>query len=578
MANKTTLELYDSKEDYFKDIWARYDTDKSLIYMDDYTIKDANDKALPKRANAISVTLNLAANQARIAARKLIKSEKQLVIEGNKKGRALSDKETSLIEKFANAVMDEANDRLKKRFIPSLKDIAANHLVTRGAHARRIWSYTSGGVYIPDILPLDMRYVRYEVGNDGLNWAGYQSTRTSGTVYSEYFTKENKLRSKVESFGDSDTDVEVVAIYNGEVEEVWAGGELISIKEHKFGYTPIVIQVVGTGFMLMDEGYLEHWGESILEMNRKLYGEANRQASVEQSLMMRSLLPSYAQEKKNTTDETVDYPPVQGELVPLPGESKLQAIPTPDLNMASRMAVSRLNSVLTQAGYNDVDLGNMGDASAVTISTQAEIREDHLLPFLDALSGLDEQTIEMVIDQVKAGGYSVESGRRGMTLTVKPSDLDGDYTIRYVYMSKDRKQEIANLAMAQVAKAMGLPDEHIIRDIYKYENPAELIAMMETQKAERDDPVIGMVRRAHALVDEAEGRDTDVKNAKLIESMLLTDTAVNVLRNRYNPQPQQIPETMQPGQENKPEGSSPSLVPLMGAGRSTTRAMGANVE
>jgi hypothetical protein len=573
---KTTLELFDEKEAYFKALWSRYDADKKLIYMDDYELKNAAGESLPKDAGAISLTLNLAANQARVVSRKLIKAEKQLVIEGTKNNRAMNDKETGKIEAFVNNAFDMADDRLKKRFIPSLKAMASNHLVVRGDRARRSWSYvTKDGVYIPDILPLDIRYVRYEIGPDGINWGGYEGKRNSQALYLEYNVKENKLRGSLATFEDKDEEVTIKVIYTDKVEEVWAEKTLISQKEHKFGYPPIVIQVVGSGFMLMDEGYLEHWGESVLEMNRKLYDEANRQASIEQSLMMKSLLPPVVQTKETNTDATIDYPSKSGSIQPIPKGNKVDIVPTPDLNMASRMAVSRLNAVMQQAGFNDVDLGNT-DLSAVSIATQSAIRDQQLSPFLEALAGIDEQTAEMLIGQYRAGGYKAEVGRQGSKASISPADLDGDYTIRYIYMSKDVKQEIANLAMAQAAKAMGLPDEHIIRDIYKYDNPGELLAQMQSQKAERDDPVIGIVRRAHALVDEAQDLDADEKNAKLIESMLLTDTAVNILKQRYNPQP--VPENMQPGNNQggqKITGSS--LVPLLGAGKMAGQPQEANV-
>lgn len=565
---KTIKEIFDNKKTSFSALWARYDTDKDLVYMADYVLKNAMGQEVPKDI-AISVTLNRAANQARIVSRKLMKAERQIVIEGKKNNRAMNDKETHKIESFVTGAFDQADDRLKKKFMPNLKTFAASHLVVRGSCGRRVWSYLKDDSYIPDILNLDMRYVVYEIGKDGLKYAGYTCVRSGAAIADEYAVEGNIYRDTAADYAEKDEeDITLTVIYDDGKEYVYVETSLISEKKHDFGYPPIVIQPVGAGFMLMDSGYLEHWGESILEMNRKLYEEENRQASIEQSLAMESLLPGYIHEKLDATRKTADYPSAPGDVTPIVKGETLKLAERPDLNNAFRFATSRITGAIQQAGVNDTDLGNT-DMSAVAITAQTEIRDQSLSPFLEALAGLDEQTATMLIDQYKTGGYKADIGLSGKKGTITIAELDGDYTVRFIHMSKDKKQEIANLAMAQAAKAMGLPDEYIVRDVMKYDNPGELLAMIESAKAEQDDPIIGIVRRAHALVDEAEGLDTEEKNAKLIESMLLTDTAVNQLRQRYMPQPAINPQNNETKPSDKITGAS--LVPLLGGGKMTGR-------
>ena len=44
----------------------------------------------------------------------------------------------------------------------------------------------------------------------------------------------------------------------------------------------------------------------------------------------------------------------------------------------------------------------------------------------------------------------------GHKINFSPADLEGDFTIRYIFTSKDPKMEVANLAIAQAAASMGI--------------------------------------------------------------------------------------------------------------------------
>ncbi len=546
----STLEMWDKAEARFADIYARYDEDRDLAYLTAYTLTDSEGKAIKE---TVPITLNDPAVLLNTITSALMGAIRQPEVIGQRNGKPMTERDANKIEEFVQAAFEQADDLLAKRFETTLQAFAVNHLCLRGASARRVWSYADkAGNYVPDILPLDMRFVRYAVGRDGLIWAGYIGRRTPESIYEEY--------GKV--IADS-SDVDVICVNTKEDEEVWIKKELISTKKHSWSYVPVVIQLVPSGFSLRDIGYQAHEGEGLFFLNRDLFAENNRIASIEATLALKTVLPPYQIPRSDMGGKPAPYPDKAGKVTEVPVGEEYKLLPVADMNRAAQLARVDLQGAAQRGGVNNIDLGNVSTpTSAVWITVQSELRNKILFPRLQALDFLDQQTAYMLIDQFKNGGFEGEVGRRGMKVSVTPAEMEGDFTFRYRSMTKTREQEIANLAMAQAARGI-LPEKVILRDVLLAENPDELMAALESQRAEEIDPVIGIIRRAHALVDEAEDMADEKRDAKLIESMMLTERAVQVLESRMMPQPPATTQEPEPV-ENKP--NSNVLVPLLGAG------------
>ncbi|MDD5220506.1 MAG: hypothetical protein PHV11_08065 [Candidatus Bipolaricaulis sp.] len=524
----TSKQLYDKKKDSFNELWARYDQDRDLVYMTDYKIKDSKGKPIN---NTVSVTMNKAALDAKVVADRLMQAKKQLVIEGTKNNRPMRPKETSKIEAFLESAKMQADDLNKRRNVPGLRKFAANQLTVRGAAFRRVWTYLDDS-YVPDILTADIRYVVYEYGTDGLWWFGYTVSRPAYLVNEQYKTSISE-----------DKECELLCCYDDTKEDIWLESELISTKKHKFGYAPGVVELCAEGFQLRDKDFLVHDHESALWLNRKLYDSQNMQASIEATLDLKTVIPPYVKPRKDMAGPDAAYPDKPGTITEYPEGEIPTILEQKDLNSASRNFSQRIEAALGAGGADATDLGaHPIPDSAVLLQGLSEIRSRKDTARLEALAGLDEQTDRMLIDQYKAGGFQSEVGIVGHKVNITPADLEGDYTIRYIYTAKDPKMEIVNMATAQAAASMGIPKEVWVPDILKYDKPDELLEAMDAAQAERDDPTIGMFRRAHALVDEAEDLDGWEKESKLYEAQQLTLNACQILKNRTQPQPQEQPE------------------------------------
>jgi len=212
-----------------------------------------------------------------------------------------------------------------------------------------------------------------------------------------------------------------------------------------------------------------------------------------------------------------------------------------------------------------VDKGEVNmPSSAVSIAALQEIRSKLQEPFLLALSMFRQQLSPMMIDFYKilyTKNPSIKVGSKGRRKTYTDKDFEGEYTIRYRFMTKDKQEEIANIAVYQATKGE-LPLEVRVRDILKHADPAKLIAQLNAEKAELAEPAIMLKRMAHSLVDESVELEGDEKEAKLLESKMLSERADILLRQRYNPE---MPLEESQGQSGE-AGNSALLMPLLGQG------------
>jgi hypothetical protein len=337
-----------------------------------------------------------------------------------------------------------------------------------------------------------------------------------------------------------------------------------------FGKPPFVIQPAPAGFMLLDKGYMVHEGEDIFFLDRGLYPELNRLMSIDQTLAMKAIMPPYQKQVADMAGEPAPYPGGIGEVNEVLPNEKFELIPQPDINTASRVAHQNIAGAVQRGGVNNIDLGNVTQTvSAVWITEQTEIRNKLISPRLGALAKLREQRERLKIEQfVKLGLTDTAIGKRGRKRSYSVAGLGNadNYDISFRLMSKSKKQEIANLAMAAAARDV-LSEETTIRDILMSDDPEGEFARLKAERAERADPVIALFRMACALADEAEELEDAEAEQKKIESMMMTERVVALIRQRNTPQ---VPEKAPQPQERKPNAQP--LIPLLGQGGMRTAA------
>ncbi len=545
-----TLSMVSNKEKDFTSLWERMDEDRDKVQDYKFELRGVSgqwkNKPIP---GVVNVSMNSAAVFLNVVISQLIETKWQTVVEGR-----LSGPQQLKIENFIDSSMTQADERLQKKGIPGLKNFVSSHICSRGwIGARWIW-YEDNGVFVPDVLPLDMRYCVYERSPDGFNWVASKSYVSPSVVATELGIEQKGTK-----------DVLLTDFWDGEKEEIWIEKTLVKTNIHKLKYPPFVIIPAPSGFMFLDKGYREYEGESILFMNRDLYDELSRIVSIEQTLNMKKIMPPYQIEVETKGEQPAPYPDVIGAVNEVPPNSLYKLLEQSDINRASQMVRVDMLQALQQGGVNNIDLGNINyPTSAVWITEQTEIRNKILSPRLKALEMFLSQLARMNIDTFIKGGVEADLGKKGSKKHYKPADLGNpdEYSIEYRLMGSNKKQEIANTAIASAIRGT-LSEDTIRKDIMMCADPDGEKRKLDVERAEKIDPTIMMFRLACALVDEADQLEGVEADQKRLESMMLTERAVNMLQGGA------VPES----QYESPRSNPNMIMPLM-AGMGATQARG----
>jgi hypothetical protein len=355
------------------------------------------------------------------------------------------------------------------------------------------------------------------------------------------------------------------------VEEIWVGDHMVNSRFHIFGVTPVVIQRCFSGSTFQDGDHIANMGESAIFLNLDLFDEKNRSASIEQTLAMKAIMPAY---QKPVADGGATeggqvgpvYPDKPGAVTEHMPNEPYELLQVADLKQSALLAKQDIDRSM-QLGGMDVDTGNTSDMSMVAIAKTEEIRKKSLNPGLEAIAVFKQKHARLMVNQylklLNTRGVKMPDGigLNGRKKAFRKNDFECDFSIRFNHKTKSKEMEIANLALFITTDGK-LPDKVRYEQILQAENPGEWMALMDSQKAEQIDPIIGIQRRGLALCDEAEGLDGDEKDAKLIESMVLCERQIAIIMSRKNPQPQ--PETEAP--EPKDNGAGNILPRMLGGG------------
>ena len=545
----TTLDLVTERENDFKNLHQRMDNDANLLKPDWYTLKDTAGKKIPK---TISINPNDPKVFYNAVVNSMLKSIMQTQVEG------MSDKDNGTIEDFLERVYAQADERLRRK---TLFSHCCKHISHRGRIGVRWLTLSNGKMYIPDCLPLDMRYVVYDETADGIDWIAPKMKVGKRQIKAEYGKDING------------STADVVDYWDWEKNEVWIDGVLAVSQANPYGYPPFVIQCADTGYEFQDDDYLEYEGESIFSLDRELYSELARILSIEATIAMKTVLPAYQKETNEPdANKPAPYPDQPGTVTEVPVNERYNLLQVSDINQASRMAHADIMSAIQKGSFSEIDYGNLTfPLSAVAISDMTEIGNRVLIPRLQAISLFYQQLSRLIINQFINNKFrEIPVGRIGRQLKYSASDLKNpdDYVINYRFMTKTKRQEIANVTIAGAAKGI-IPRDSIIRDILQYDRPDEVIAQLDAEEAEALDPALKLYRKASALLTRAEKNpDKEEADRQRIEARLLGERAVEIIKQR------KIASIMSPTQDiANPASAKPNtnaLMPLISEGKSRT--------
>ena len=479
--------IVSDKEAEFNNLFSRMDKDKDLLILKSFSLVDKDSKTAPEVDN---ITLNDPQTFFNQVQSNLIAANMQTVVEGDK----LKDKETTFVEDFIQDIELAIESRLQARGIPSLRLFNIQQILGRGRVASRICLRMDGDEFVPDVLPLDARYLIYDVGINGLKWAAYKTTRTKAQVEDEYGLEVKQSNPVIIDFWDD------------EVEVVLAGREVIREQKHPYKCVPFIIQLSPTGLFYEDEDRFQYMGESIFAADRELYEAKNKMGSILMTITMGSFYAGLQYESEAGTQAQKPERPPYGKrfVVPVEKGAGYKLMPVRDIGNATRWLYQMIDSALQRGSLPAVSYGNLTfPLSAVAITSLTEAEDPVYLPRMQGLALFYQRLYRMLIDQYVEQKMKVKLGDLGFQKEYPFGELDKDYAIKFKFFSTSPKQNIANYQIAASARQF-VSDDTIRRDILQLENPDKELAKRLSEMADQMVPTLALYKMAKAKIDEGD--------------------------------------------------------------------------
>ncbi len=467
-------------------IHKRMDEDKDLINLADFVLKESDG------VTAMKGIYNVTRNRPLLFMQRvtnLLSASDPLVEVLSEK---LKDKETSKMEQFISDLSIEFDRRLAMRGEDMHFPVNCSIVNARGPVASRITCYLDKeGNVVPYLLPLDTRFFYCEMGQDGMIWGAYETTRTKAGIKNEY------------GIDIQGTDAPVIDFYDGKENEIFINEKPQPSKSHPYGKPPFAYQRVASGIALKDKDMVERQSDSILGQTRSIWPEANAIASILKTISMR--LPKPAQEYRSQEGINAQIPqkdPLSpGTVTAVDPTGGYKAMDILDIKDATRLLHNIIDTDSQDGSLPTIDFGGLNfPLSTQSIAKLSGTKDHILLARLQALALLYQQIYEMAIEQIIAIGKPILLGNKGFQKTYTPSDLKGEYMITFKYYTHYPEQDAENLTMAEAQKQF-LDEDTILRDTMKAKNPTEIRMKRRMDTLEKIDPVILMYNTVHNLID-----------------------------------------------------------------------------
>lgn len=543
------LKRVEEKEKVFKPLFDRMDKDRDILYSSPFVMKTLDGHREQKDVS--NVTLPDGALFAAKAIAKLAGVKRQTLVEAGRK--EMSDEETTAIEDFLDDTEYEVDAKLNAEGEWPEFSTHSEGVCINGPIASQILLKEKNGILIPDVRPLDTRYLVYNKSAKD-KWVAYKTFRDKELITEQYGNIS----------GLKDEDNIVTDIWTTKEEIIYINQEQVrqdpitEVLGYDFGEPPFVIQMPPSGSALKTKKTMERQGESIFALLRDLYPETNWLATLLKTLNYDLLKPptQEATEEGRTATPPKKNPSKAGRHTMVDQQNAITLIPKPDLKNFTRVYKSMIDQRVQMASFSIQDFGSITfPLPAVSLALLAGSKGELLLSRLWALALLYQQRSRMIIKQYIAIGKTLELGAEGHRRKHDPAKLKGEYVIRYRYTSVSKEEQATASAIAN-AMRKDVSGDYLRREIYMLPDPDGEAIKMRAEQAERMDPIIALYEQGSSLIARSvKGGDKADMKAKLI---------LRKIESLLRPQPIVQPKVEEP-ELPAPPGAK-QVVPLFGGG------------
>jgi len=518
--SREEYKLFEEKKEEMKPIFDRMGVDEALYLLKPFKMMQLDGKK--EMEDVANTTLPDALIYVQKGISILGGATRQTIIEG----RGLSDTKTNTIEQFLKDIFYMVDENLPKRKIPGLDAFLNEQLGIRGRIAARIcMRIDKERGLIPDVLPIDTRCYTDDIDGNDLVWAAPWFRQSKAQIEREY-TKPGDRAVKIEKYA------EVVDFWDSEKNVIFIDKQIVREQPNPYGYVPFVCVICPTGSTLGTEDAIEHQGESLLWANRDLWDKKNEAITILRTLNIDSLF------------RALQYESSHGENMPKPEKSPYKQktvhgvekgggykfMPIADIKNATSLYYSVLETSLQRGSLSAIDYGTLQfPLSNIAITQLTGSRNDIFAPRVNTKAWFYQAISGMSIKQCIQLDEKLELGKEGSKNNYTKADLEGDYSIEYTFRTMSKEQLMADLQFAVAARGI-LPDDYIVREIIRAENPTGLLTQLRAERAEKIDEVLFLFNSGKSLLEEKNGQKPTI--ADQIGARILRDRIGTILKQR----------------------------------------------
>ena len=503
---------FTEKATEFQDLTARMD--------EDYKIWDMDTSSIANFGKEHGSEIELVSNELRVNCDYVqsILSSVDIQIQVKMAEAEGLDKRAEIgkLERLFYYMLEQGDQRLRRLLLPSLIETSNWHALVRGWRAARILNYKKDGKIIIDYMPLDPRYLVYDMGGDGLIKVGYKIFKSQSALKSEWGVEELGKGIEVIDYWE----YEEPGRYSNAVvckDRFLKEPETLKIRSMPFSIVPI-----STRAPLADEAgaKLKTYGESIFASARGIHAIRNRVASIvinHANLMANQPLINYRTELGRSIPATAMFN-VPGEVIELTkGENELVPSPMKEVSPTVVSILAWLSSQIETTILPKFGL-EQPPASGTRFALAAEQSNKIFNPQLRSLNHFLEDICRLIEEQLIDGGIKVKFQslfkNKYMEVEVAPVDLKKPHIIKVESTYKNPWEAMDTAQIAQMLEQLGLPKVWIWENILKIQDPKLIQDLLALEVYEHSPE--GMMKRA---VDVLMDKGYIFEAQKLIEVM-----------------------------------------------------------
>ena len=401
-------------------------------------------------------------------------------------------------EKFLIGLFAGADERLRRKLQPSLREQLSWYISLRGWYAgRALLHVDSNNKTQIDITPWDAMHTYWGEGEDGLEWACYRIQKTKGQILNQYGITLDEQ--------DDETPIDVYDFYDTEDNIVCTNDTILKqATPHNAGRVPVFLGMVGSQPLVqnLDETSLTDtiadYGESVYAGNRQIYDKHNFTMSVMMEMVSRSRKQGIKIVSRDGQKTLDDDPYRAGAEVSLAQGEDIQPLGLMEVARETGAYMGLVSGELQRGAIPHTVYGDLQfQLSGFAINTLRQGIDSVLRPRVTAMEDAYLQIAHLLCDQYSSGMYDPisVSGRdknRIYFSEVIPPDAMAQAGIPEIkIVSQLPEDDMSRMSMAQMAREGQTPllSDNYVRDkILGLQDADSIEDSIREQLAERTLP------------------------------------------------------------------------------------------